>query len=129
MPYIKVIAMKKRKSISSEFTDKVRQKGLCDERNAAFCATVVSLPKDTDTMVLLSVNGNELLISKIYPNSVIGELLYKIQLCRAEQLTYKSSFLNQIFKFKYEGAVFSFTNYFDADEQLKVIASENKKSY
>lgn len=58
----------------------------------------------------------------------LHEPLYEVELKKVENLKIKTGFFNQVLKFDYKGARYSFTNFLFVKPALKVIEEEaNRK--
>lgn len=108
----------------SKFQEKLIADGFCDARGAGFCATATKLPRGEYGMVALCVNGSKLSLYDVDMRSNLGELLYEVDLKKAENLKIKSGIFSQVLKFEYEGAVYSFTNFVGVKPALKIIEEE-----
>lgn len=102
----------------------MQERGLCDGRSSAFCATATSLPGGERGIVVLSVNENKLYISDIDFKNGVKELLYSVPLSKAENLKIRCSILSQVLRFTYQGCVYSFTNFLGVKPMLEVIKEE-----
>lgn len=110
---------------------KMQEAGVCDERGAAFCATVTALPDGSFGMVLLGVKGNMLTIYDTDMKSTVGQVLYTISLAEVTDLQINSGILAELFKgfsfrFTYDGFTYKFKNCAQMKVQLEVIRSEVK---
>lgn len=110
----------------SKFQEKLIADGYCDHRGAGFCATATALPKGDFGMVALCVNGNWLNLYDVDMKSNIGELAYKVELKRVENLEIKAGIFSQVLKFDYEGGHYSFTNFVGVKPALKAIEKETQ---
>ena len=105
----------------NKFQEKLIADGYCDNRGAGFCATATKLPRGEYGMLALCVNGNYLNLYDVDMRSNLGELVYKVELKRIENLKIRTGILSQVLRFEYEGAVYSFTNFVGVKPALKVI--------
>lgn len=108
----------------AKFQDKIIADGYCDNRGAGFCATANKLPNGEYGFVALCVNGSKLNLYGVDMKSNIGELLYKIDLKKIENLKIKTGFFSQVLKFDYNGFTYSFTNFAGVKPALRVIEEE-----
>ena len=113
----------------NKFAQKMFDAGVCDERGAAFCATVVELPDGSFGMVLMGVCGNDLSIYDTDMKSSVGKHLYTISLKEVTDLQITNGMLAEIFKgysfkFIYKGFEWKFKNCAQQKAQLEVIKSE-----
>jgi hypothetical protein len=108
----------------NKFQEKLIADGYCDNRGAGFCATATHLPRGEYGMLALCVNGNYLNLYDVDMRSNLGELVYKVELKRIENLKIRAGILSQVLRFEYEGAVYSFTNFVGVKPALKVIEEE-----
>ena len=110
----------------SKFQEKLIADGYCDHRGAGFCATATSLPNGDCGMVALCVNGNWLNLYDVDMRSNLGQLVYKVELKRVENLKIKAGIFSQVLKFDFDGAHYSFTNFLGVKPALKVIEEETQ---
>jgi hypothetical protein len=108
----------------NKFQEKLIADGYCDNRGAGFCATATHLPRGEYGMLALCVNGNYLNLYDVDMRSNLGELVYKVELKRIENLKIRTGILSQVLRFEYEGGVYSFTNFVGVKPALKVIEEE-----
>ena len=113
----------------SNFTLSCIERGFCDERGAAFCATATKLPNGEFGMVLLAVKEHALRIYDILNMREIGELLYSVPLREISGLKSKTGVIKmllpgEVLSFDYNGAHYGFTNMYKVNEQLQVLREE-----
>lgn len=116
-------------SAKENYAKKMHAAGVCDERGAAFCATIDRLPDGTFGMCLLGVKGNELSIYDTDMKSSVGELICTIPLREVSNLAITNGLLLEIFKgysfrFDYNGFTYTFKNCAQQKASLAVIRSE-----
>lgn len=114
-----------------KFACNMQEAGVCDERGAAFCATVTQLPDGAFGMVLLGVKGNMLTIYDTDMKTSVGDVLYTIPLAEVTDLQINSGLLAELlkgfsFRFTYDGFTYKFKNCAQMKAQLDVIRSEVK---
>lgn len=111
------------------FIKKVRAAGLCDERNAAFCAS------SRKGLVLLAVKGNILTVSEIDAQHVIGSCIERIPLKEITDLRVKTGFFSALFagdpiSFTWNGEKYAFSNVIitgAVKDSMDVIREESEK--
>ena len=108
----------------SKFQEKLIADGFCDARGAGFCATATKLPRGEYGMVALCVNGSSLNLYDVDMKSNLGQLLYTVDLKKAENLKIRTGIFSQVLKFECDGSVYSFTNFVGVKPALKVIEEE-----
>lgn len=110
-----------------KFQDKMFAAGYCDARKAAFCAAATKLPKGKSGIVALCVKDDVLHIYEVDKRSNIGTPLFLVLLNRIENLTIKATWLEPLLQFKYDGHLYSFTNFIGVKPALRVIEEESQK--
>lgn len=113
---------------NTKFQDSLAQRGICDNRKAAFCATATVLADNYGYgIVLLAVKDNMLSIYDVAMNNEVRELLCQVELSKIEGLKIRAWFFSQVLKFRYNGQKYSFTNFIGVKPMLKVIEEESQK--
>lgn len=114
--------------MNNKFQEKLVADGYCDSRGAGFCASAVTLPNGEYGLVAVCVKGNIFTVYDFDIKGNFGDILYEVELKKVENLKIKTGFFNQVLKFDYNGARYSFTNFLLVKPALKVIEEEaNKK--
>ena len=111
------------------YKEKIRAAGLCDERNAAFCAS------SRKGLVLLAVKGNILTVSEIDALHMIGSCLERIPLREITDPRVKTDFFSELFagdpiSFTWDGEKYAFSNVIitgAVKDSLDVIRAESEK--
>ena len=111
----------------NRFRDKMIAEGYCDERGAAFVAKGTKAPNGEYGLALLAVKGNHLYISEIDFHENVGKVYYDIELSKITDLKIRTFFFAPLFRFKYNGEEFSFTNMVMVNYAFDVIKSESEK--
>ena len=117
-----------------EYANMLVEKGYCDKRHIAFCGTAEKLPNGSYGMVVLTVKGNDLLISDMEGFKAIPtKLLYKIPLREVKDLQITPNMLVELFKgysfrFSYRDFNFVFKNCAQQKACLAVIREEAGKA-
>ena len=107
------------------FQQKLLENGYCDSRGAGFCATVVRLPRGEYGLVSLCVKDHFLHIYKVDRKNNLGKQLYSIDLKKIENLRIRMNWsFSQVLKFDYEGALYAFTDFSDAEAVLQIMEQD-----
>lgn len=113
-----------------EYAKLLVEKGYCDNRHIAFCATADMLPNGSYGMCVMTVKGHDLLISDMEGMKAIPtKLLYKIPLREVRDLQIVPNMFVEIFKgysfkFTYRDFQFVFKNCAQQKACLSVIQEE-----
>ena len=117
-----------------EYAKMLVEKGYCDDRHIAFCATADRLPNGSYGMVVLAVKDNDLLVSDMEGFKAIPtKLLYRIPLREIDDLQITPNMLAELFKgysfrFTYRDFQFVFKNCAQQKACLAVIREEAGKA-
>lgn len=104
--------------------EKVHAGNLCDERDAAFCATADVLPNGSFGIVLLALNGNRLHICDVDFQNNIGSVLYSVPMADVQDFKIGRSLVGNTLRFTWNNHPFRFKNMTGLKDLLEIIGSE-----
>lgn len=109
--------------------DDLITEGYCDNRRAAVCASVVSLPnwKSKLGVALLCVKDNYLSFYEVDLKNNIGDRVGFVELAKVENFILKANVFVQLLCFEYEGEYYEFTNFGNHKILKQVFAEECDK--